>query len=420
MPVVNGGMSLTKYVARMVKVIVLMIVLLIINSMNLLFEVIGDSMSRLLPIAMRSFPMLMMLTMIACLNEPASITIQSAHRIPVDATINGYTYCVRSLPDDILLYMQRDDNAILSIDLKKGLYQKHIFEEQGPKAMPQIRGFTLLKEGILINSLNGPKVYLLDRNLQYIKTIDFGTYEGVEYENTAFTSRVNKEIYEVEGTFIFPKSLHNKGRIIDEKLLDNHVFMTRVDTAARTIVALEGFEYPKSYLLGGSYSPIFTTLRNGNYIIVSPVYGHEIAVYNITDKNTSVLNLQSDYLSTISNHDKFETPIEKRVRSGAYVNMYYDATRNVYYRIVKHENHEKDMSINFDAMHYKNTFSIMIIDEEFNVIDEFVIDDWHSPKYVMENMFMSKEGLKISMNNPFSESYSEDYIEFGLLKYEAH
>lgn len=101
---------------------------------------------------------------------------------------------------------------------------------------------------------------------------------------------------------------------------------------------------------------------------------------------------------------------KKDIAKGRYWSIHYDPYRHVYYRIVIPPSDIPDNVhiINF----YQNgghSFAIMILDEDFNIIDEVML-----PKdtYVPSPIFVDEDGLYICENHILNPNYSDDVCPF--------
>lgn len=102
--------------------------------------------------------------------------------------------------------------------------------------------------------------------------------------------------------------------------------------------------------------------------------------------------------------------IKKELARGKYNKIYYDPYRRVYYRIVLPPS---DIPENVDLINFSlnggHAFSIMILDEDFNVIDEVLL-----PKdtYIPKPMFIDEDGLYICEHHILNPNYSDDVCLF--------
>ena len=98
----------------------------------------------------------------------------------------------------------------------------------------------------------------------------------------------------------------------------------------------------------------------------------------------------------------------------SYGKIIYDSCNKVYYRVA-YVPQEIDKDV--DALSLFRTgrkqFSIMILDEDFNVIGEHLFPPYtYNPRL----SFVSKGKLYISLNNIMNPDYSDDVIRFQMVE----
>lgn len=102
--------------------------------------------------------------------------------------------------------------------------------------------------------------------------------------------------------------------------------------------------------------------------------------------------------------------VKKKLAKGRYAHIYYDPYRHVYYRVVLPPSDipENVHLINF-LLNGGHAFSIMILDEDFNIIDEVLL-----PKdtYIPNPMFVDEDGLYICEHHILNPDYSDDVCTF--------
>lgn len=102
--------------------------------------------------------------------------------------------------------------------------------------------------------------------------------------------------------------------------------------------------------------------------------------------------------------------VKKELAKGRYHNIYYDPYRHVYYRVVLPPSDipENVHLINF-ILNGGHAFSIMILDEDFNVIDEVLLP---KDRYIPKPMFVDEDGLYICEHHILHPDYSDDVCPF--------
>jgi len=95
-----------------------------------------------------------------------------------------------------------------------------------------------------------------------------------------------------------------------------------------------------------------------------------------------------------------------------YESIIYDHYRNIYYRFAYptlNVNSEQKLS---DLRFASNEFVIMVLDENLNIITERYFE---GGTYLPNNIFITEEGLYISINHPRSKWNEENKMSFELL-----
>jgi hypothetical protein len=158
----------------------------------------------------------------------------------------------------------------------------------------------------------------------------------------------------------------------------------------------------------------FSRIFNGKEFVYSFFYDENIYVANIEHTEVRKYKVKSKSIGKIV----IETRrIEERndyakYNYGAqcYGNLIHDPYRKLYYRFaypgVDLENGPDYVSLT--ALGRKK-FSIIILDEDFNVIGETMFPEW---VYCPTVMFVSRDGLYICNNHPMNPSFNEDILTF--------
>ena len=118
--------------------------------------------------------------------------------------------------------------------------------------------------------------------------------------------------------------------------------------------------------------------------------------------------LYSKLLSGINiNPGKYELRAQSR---HYYSLILYDQYRNVYYRLVGFPIPEEDIQSRDFERKYTRQFSIMVLDEQFNVLSEHLLPRF---EYLLpQSIFISEEGLNIQ-----KRTEDEDLMHFDVFKF---
>lgn len=152
---------------------------------------------------------------------------------------------------------------------------------------------------------------------------------------------------------------------------------------------------------------------NGSKVVLSYPMGHQVFVSE-NNADWSIYNLKSKYLRNAFSDayaDNAYTSAKKYVESSCYLALVYDKYRHVYYRFVYPGiNVNKDDDV-MKLCEFRRVFSVMIIDENFNVLGETLMPE---NTYNSNMFFINEAGLWISTNHPDNPDFDEDAINFQL------
>jgi len=130
-------------------------------------------------------------------------------------------------------------------------------------------------------------------------------------------------------------------------------------------------------------------MYNKKELLVSYGTLHELYLYK-SPVHFRTVNAKSKYLDTFRyEQEDYET---QQRTDGVYNNIKYDRFRNLYYRIVRHNqpfsNPDGTSNEYFDA-----PWSIIVLDKNLNVIDEI---SFKAREYILGRVVITKEGLLLT------------------------
>lgn len=154
-------------------------------------------------------------------------------------------------------------------------------------------------------------------------------------------------------------------------------------------------------------------LIHNNKVVLSYSLGHQVFA-STNDGVWTTYVLKSKYVNKSFDsgfgNDVLES-MRNFVESPYYLSLVYDKYRNVYYRFVYPG---IDVTRQDDVMklgEFRRVFSVMIIDEDFNVLGETLMPE---NTYNSNMFFINEAGLWISTNHPENPDFDEDAINFQL------
>lgn len=133
---------------------------------------------------------------------------------------------------------------------------------------------------------------------------------------------------------------------------------------------------------------------------------------NLPHTNVRKIRIKSRYMQTKELVKKtmstlvLEDRMRKDLREGSYGPIYYDKQNRVYYRLVYPPVEvPKGVNVTDFFRHGGHTFSIMILDEEFNVLSEHLLPQ---NTYCPNPMFVDKGGLYLMESHFLNPGYDEN------------
>lgn len=189
-----------------------------------------------------------------------------------------------------------------------------------------------------------------------------------------------------------------------------------IDLKTKAVHALQGFQYP-SFPNTDNRAKIsgiendFSRCFDGRQFAYSFYYSEDIYVTDISHESVRKINVKSKYINQISITDDYGNLTSKDlVEEKVYGNLIYDKYKNVYYRIA-YPGAELEKGVNgLDLLEYGHkNFSIIILDEHFNIIGETLFPDY---TYNSNLIFIREDGLYISNSHFMNPCYSDDILGF--------
>ena len=305
--------------------------------------------------------------------------------------------------------------AIEIFNLNNKQYIKQIKpQREGPNGIgARMIGFDIINFDTIFLTTSGycDKLFLIDSSTSILKRIDFDIYYkpylpiGDLWSSYGCSSNY-------DGKRIV---LGNVCRATEEEFEEIHndsigyIYNFKTDKQSYYPLNHPNKSKEKSKII---YSESFL-IEMGDKTIMSYHLGHQIFVSN--DKHSWIsYNLKSKYVNKSFNpgfgNDMIESG-KKFVESPYYLALVYDKYRHVYYRFVYPGIGVTKGDDVMKLSEFRRVFSVMIIDENFNVLGETLMPE---NTYNSNMFFINEAGLWISTNHPENPDFEEDAINFQL------
>lgn len=316
---------------------------------------------------------------------------------------------------EYLTFQNERKNEILVYDINsKELLFKIKPDEEGANGVGRFLGY-------YISDLDN--IYLTPRNRAKIAHIDKKSElkEWIRYDMTSDSLPLGN--FNSISTSYRPIIIIDSNMYIISKC--NRLALTNPVTAIINLKTNEikalPFEYPLFPVSDDKSKPYsiemdFSRYYDGKQFVYSFHYDEYIYIASVNHENITKIPVKSKYISKIKFTEKMSSgnPMKNACENPKYGNLLYDKYRKVYYRIAYPEN-ELSNNENFkDIYTYgRKTFSIIILDDKFNIIGETLFPDFiYSPTLI----FIREDGLYISNSHYKNPNFDEDRLEFTKFK----
>jgi hypothetical protein len=317
-----------------------------------------------------------------------------------------------------LTFQNKSFSEILFYELNSGncIFRLKI-EEEGPNGVPRFLGYHIKDfDEIYLTSYGIPQITRVDTTGRILQKINYGkTDEGVELV-AHFKSAINTytPLIIIGDKFFFTQS-PMPGEPIETGPVSGYI-----DTAKHSVQTLP-LTFPpiikkeEFYTAGIGTELNFSRCFDGYHFVYAFNFEEAITVVSIDHKEIKKIPAKSKYIKKINNpHEKRPADMvlgAKRMCEAAfYWNLLYDKYRNVYYRVAYPET-EMEAGENYIEIWKsgRKRFSIIILDENFNIIGETLFPDY---TYMSKVMFVEEEGLYICDSHYKNPNFDENILSF--------
>jgi hypothetical protein len=319
------------------------------------------------------------------------------------------------------------NKSIYFYDYSTGVFRYKIgLETEGANGVYPYRSgyYIAAPDSIYFYSLKTHFVYLLNKKGEKLHTFDYrGSYinelkdldlDALKNKIIPPTIRVTTEqpVYNIgEKIYLCGDVRENLGRTDSI----NNLIITSIDTKNNKTEYNVG--YPASYRDGNwgdnFYKQVFWGYDDAKKVfLISFPNDHYIYSCRTDFKDFRKIYAGSMYAGDIKSLGyPSAIPLSDNIVNTHYFEQYYyraiiyDKYRNVYYRIVEHP--WKNYNSNMNIRDWLKPLSIIILDSDFNVVGEKILDmEYHLSYY---NYFITEEGLFLNKKND-----DEDKLTYSL------
>lgn len=330
----------------------------------------------------------------------------------------------RSTADKEYLYFQNGSRPELLIyDIYNGsMVKRNTYEVEGANAIKGgfLNGFMMLDcNQIFISGLADGSLYKTDST--GIVKFEMDISNRLDGYTLLPCFKDNGSMQVIGNKIYLPQSLNWQ---MGNKVVKNSPLLFCVDMVSGDVEPLP-VVFPEQLfdvrIERGTSATIVSEYKccyNGRQLVYSFAYMEDLMVVDPITFHVEYKSGKSQYIDDIESpfiRNTDERLVQRKIcESPAYGNIIYDNENKVYYRIV-YVPQEIERDVNMLALLHcgRKQFSIMIYDEDFNIIGEQLFPSYtYNPRLC----FVSKGNLYISTNHVMNPNYSDDVLCFQKME----
>jgi hypothetical protein len=318
----------------------------------------------------------------------------------------GYLFSINTFTNQLQIFDLDREQMIQSITVEKN-------GERGAGSLKAvyIKDF----ENIFLFSSSAYQVSIIDTTGTKFQKITYEPNPG--YSNALVSSSFFSGSPWLVQDKLYVKTLYqtNYRSVSNSELSKKHTAYS-IDLNSGQTAMLPHF-FPDDYFAEGMKHFDFSAVHSAKGAVYSFFGDHNL--YFTTQVETSLKKVPAASRYLQGKLDVFPANGDALARgkymsaSDHYGNLLYDKYRKVYYRFCYPALDITDMKALRNNIQFPTEFSIMILDEDLNVLDETLFDK--NTELVPKNAFVGKKGLYISVNHAEGSINEEDQFAFRLM-----
>ena len=315
----------------------------------------------------------------------------------LDADSTEYLFYLNGYGNDIYVFDVDSSRLVDTIEL----------DRDGPNGVGWVRGFEVLNlDSIYLTSAFRRRLFLVNRSGEILSTVDYSKYRQGYPVEAGLSSTFENMRMGFEGDIIYLPFYPGYDEGNYKSISPEDIRFVAALNVKEKVAKVVDVGFPHDYWKTNFYPSWFGFFYDKGRFFINFMFDNRILVSQDA-KSWKSYNISSKYADV-------KKYLRREQGAGArYMSLVPDPYRNVYYRFVAHQQFNIEDRTHKDLILYPQHFSIIILDEDLNIIGE---TNFPKDLYDMHGYFISKEGLYISLSNPFSKGYDVDKLSFQLFK----
>lgn len=318
----------------------------------------------------------------------------------------GYLFSVNTMSNAMQLYDLDSQRLVRTVR----------FDVEGERGVGKLESlFVQDFDNILLFPSQANRIFLVNATASIFEKLEYEIPEV--YTNAQISSSFFAGTPYLKNGYLTVKTKYpgNYRAITNEELAKVHVAYI-IDLRARKSALLPHY-FPPDYYAQGMKHVEFSSVHSPLGAVYSFFGDHHLYYADQINQPLQKKEAKSQYFNqTIA---AFPATGDRQDRaqyyaaSAHYGSLLYDRYRKVYYRFCYPEVDIDDIQALRTHVQYPQKFSILMLDEQLNIIGETLFDN--NKELVPQNAFVGKKGLYLSTNHTGNPQNEEGFFKFRLL-----
>lgn len=324
--------------------------------------------------------------------------------------------------EDYLSYQNLPKSEILiySISSQSLIKRLHVNTEGDNSVVGGFGGYYIADmQHIFIPSLYVNIIFVVDT---VGKVRDKITYERTRDNQMLkpFMPNDGNQMFFIGDDLYIPQTINF--RLGDKAIVESPIKVV-IDTAESTVEALP-MRFPSlvnnnDFGRVGAFGAEYSCCYDGNKFVYSFNAAEDLYLTSPKHQAVEKKKAKSKHIEEVtvfrSNEEDFQKMVKAQCEHASYGKILYDRYRNVYYRFAYLPCEIDDYVGDYVELlrSGRKIFSIMILDEQFNVVGETLFPEY---TYNPNLSFILEDGLYISLNHIRNPDYSDDVLRFQRME----
>lgn len=343
---------------------------------------------------------------------------------PMNAAMDPISFAMFAYEWDgpeLFIYLNDLDNSLLIFDLQHSKLLNEIrFDLEGENGVGVIGGFCYVNpDSIWLTPESGHgRLYLANSHAQVLNKFDFS--EVPDFLGNSYLANSEHPLV-ISHSELFTLNYHRGPW--NELPLEEYSKMSmgmKMNLKTGEMTSLPA-RFPLDYWSEFKFPLYFSRVSDGERMMYLFSYADKIYSHSFDEATVSVVKQVAGIgpFKKVKPTSIYESMVNT-IRNPQNMLLLYDKYRKVYYLIyypgdseIKIEDYDtRELAMNLPHC------EILVLDENFDQLTTY--QSVRSFQYRINNAFVGKEGLYVSMNNAFNPEMDEDYLSFQLFELEKN